>query len=215
MNSGGEQGRLQQQQQQQQQQLFLSPQAENLTHLYSLVEKLITQLNENKLQKQKIVHSIDTLSNKLSRDPEKRRDGYRRDMVIIDKFLQRKHQSNGRSNSIEFSEDLAAEERDLEELRLQNKKLLELLDKSKKKTGEMFQLLKYHEDAFNEVVKALRQDIVRYRSSLLRLVKGKFESELIPLTDAEFNAYIRNIENYNLLLDISEIYRLLAGVLDQ
>ena len=103
----------------------------------------------------------------------------------------------------------------MEELRLQNKKLLELLDKSKKKTGEMLQLLKYHEDAFNEVVKALRQDIVRYRSSLLRLVKGKFESELIPLTDAEFNAYIGNIENYNLLLDISEVYRLLAGVLDQ
>ena len=136
-------------------------------------------------------------------------------MVIIDKFLQRKHQSDGKSNSVKFSEDLSAEEQDLMELRLQNKKLLGLLDKSKKKTDEMFQLLKYHEDAFNEVVKALRQDIVRYRSSLLGLVKGKFESELVPLTDAEFNAYIGNIENYNLLLDISEIYRLLLGVLDQ
>ncbi|CCH59867.1 hypothetical protein TBLA_0C00510 [Henningerozyma blattae CBS 6284] len=48
--------------QHQQQQLYISPQAENLTYMYSLVEKLMSQLKSNKLQKELLIKNIDSIS---------------------------------------------------------------------------------------------------------------------------------------------------------
>ena len=81
----------QQQQQQQQQQVYMSPQAENLNHMYLLVNKLLRQLRENQAEKAKILKNVDILSGNLSKyeSPEEPHDTTD-NIALFNRFLEQR-----------------------------------------------------------------------------------------------------------------------------
>lgn len=62
-------------------------QTENLNHMYYLVDKLLLQIQQNKEQKDIILQNIDNLSRRLIRNPTRRSDNERKDIIIFRNFL--------------------------------------------------------------------------------------------------------------------------------
>ncbi|CCF57319.1 hypothetical protein KAFR_0C03270 [Kazachstania africana CBS 2517] len=193
------------QEQQVQQQLFLSPQTENLGELHRLVKKLVGQLEENKIQKEIIVRNVDSLSSQLQKAGAS--DG---DIAIFNVFLNERKIEN---KYLPHTQDTADND-DLIRLRSQNNSLKKLLVMNTSKLNDTFRLLNYHTEAFNVVVNKLRQDIITNRNGSLVKIKTKFNEEVATLEDEEFKSYINNIQEFDKLKDLLELYKLLLKSLD-
>ncbi|SMN18535.1 similar to Saccharomyces cerevisiae YFR008W FAR7 Protein involved in recovery from cell cycle arrest in response to pheromone, in a Far1p-independent pathway [Maudiozyma saulgeensis] len=223
-NNGGnnvvqQQQQQQSQQSQQQQHLFMNPQTENLQQLYTLVQELVEQINQNKKQKAQILNKIDTLSNHINREPEKIKENYKKDIIEFNNFLDMKigsYSSQGHSikGIHKVTENGDSDKDGVEILKLQNKKLKELLESEQRETLRSFEILGLHEEGFHKIVGALRSDIINYRKAVLAMVSGKFQNEVIPKENTEFEVYMDNIDDFQKLLKISELYRTILKILN-
>ncbi|QHS73040.1 Far7p [Saccharomyces paradoxus] len=201
-----------QQQQQQQQQVYMSPQAENLNHMYLLVNKLVIQLRENQAEKAKILRNIDVLSGKLSKyetteEPHDTTDN----IALFNKFLEQREKA-AITGEEQLSDDLDENAKDdvmLGVLKRQNTMLRKSLEESKQKTLESMDLLSYSEDSLNYIVAQLRGNILMHHKETTKLIRQKFQVETIPLEDKEFKMYLENVNDLQKLTDISHAYRLL------
>lgn len=203
----------------QEQQLFMNPQAENLQQMYNLVGTLMEQLDENKKQKAKILQKIDTLSDSLNRDPDKRRELYQKDMVIFEKFLDRENSSHTAKHDMRMPCTLdrkidGSEMNSFQKFKQQNEQLKNILEAERFSTFENFEKLKIHEEGFHRIVISLRQDIENYRSSVLNIVTRNFNNVIVPREDLEFEIYMDNIDNFDKLIEVANVYRALLKLLN-
>ncbi|CDF90939.1 ZYBA0S09-01156g1_1 [Zygosaccharomyces bailii CLIB 213] len=210
------------QQPQQPQQLFMSPQTENLSYMYNLVDRLIEQLKKNKRKKEQLLWDVDILSKQFSRKFKKSAppayDDF--DVVIFQKFLNQRHnsiekkpdQSEGRKPKSDNRTDALDK---LVVLRKQNEELRKVLDSKIKLNLDTFSLLNYHEDALTEIVRFLRADVLQSHELFIKKVRNKFNDEMISKEDEEFKIYLENIKEVQKLMDFSHTYRLLLRVCDQ
>lgn len=196
----------QHQQQQQQQPLYMSPQTENLNQMYVLVERLVNQLQANRKEKERVLRNVDVLSKQLNSHLPSEKG--RNDAVLFDRFL---------------SQRVALSDKDLSEttsanttkaLQRQNEQLRRVLDAKKNLNAETMGVLRVHEDALEQVVALLREDVARYHQSFVDRVRDKLNTELIPLEDKEFSLYWDNINDVQQLIQLSEIYRSLLRLSD-
>lgn len=204
------------------QQLFMSPQTENLSYMYNLVDRLIEQLKKNKRKKEQLLWDVDILSKQLSRKFKKSAspayDDF--DVVIFEKFLNQRH--NSIEKKIRQSEDGKPKSGNRTDavdkivvLRRQNEELRKVLDSKIKLNVDTFSLLNYHEDALTEIVRFLRTDVLQSHELFIKKVRNKFNDEMISKEDKEFKIYLENIEEVQKLIDFSHAYRLLLRVCDQ
>ncbi|CCK68976.1 Far7p KNAG_0B05430 [Huiozyma naganishii CBS 8797] len=191
----------------QRQQVCMSPQNENLQYMYHLIETLRNQLIENRDQKNSILKSIGTLSTRLERDPERKRESNEKDIIIFKEFLARNKTGQGSQPIPKCEEDRT------KYLALQNKHLRELLGKKTLETEASLQLLNHHESMFAEVVKHLREDIANFHSMVRLQVKSGIGNKLLPLEDEEFKIYLENTEDLQKLFELSKLYRALLKLL--
>lgn len=203
---------VQQQQQQQQQQVYMSPQAENLNHMYSLVNKLVRQLRENQAEKAKILKNVDVLSDNLNKyEKSEQPNDTTNNIALFNRFLEQRGGS-AITEEEQLSDDLKENRKDevmIEVLRSQNSKLRETLEASKQTAFESIDLLYYSEDSLNYVVAQLRENVLVYHEETIKSIRQKFQMETIPLEDEEFKMYLENVNDIQKLTDISHTYRLL------
>ncbi|GAV54877.1 hypothetical protein ZYGR_0AS02000 [Zygosaccharomyces rouxii] len=202
-------------QQQQPQQLYMSPQTENLNYMYSLVRKLMNQLQTNKEKKKQLLWDVDVLSKQLSqkfnKSEIKGKDDL--DVVIFQNFL------NERGGVLDADDDDDKQDSDAGENRLiilkkQNEQLRKIFESKTRLNGDTLSLLNYHEDALNEIVRHLRVDVLRSHEVFIEKVREKFNGEMIPKEDAEFRVYLENVEEIQKLMDLSNTYRTLLRICD-
>ncbi|QLL31756.1 hypothetical protein HG536_0B06220 [Torulaspora globosa] len=197
----------QQQQQQQQQPLYMSPQTENLTHMYSLVDKLIKQLQKNREEKERVLWSVDILSKQLGKRAGSGRGN--NDIVLFNRFL-----SQRISSGLPASDDgLEGAEKE-EILRRQNEQLRKILKAKKDLNRETLGLLRAHEDSLEQIVALLRTNVVTYHKKFIAKVRQKLEDEVFPLEDAEFSSYVDNVNEIHELMLVSEVYRNILRLAD-
>ena len=202
----------QQQQQQQQQQVYMSPQAENLNHMYSLVNKLVLQLRKNQAEKTKILQNVDVLSGSLNRYEKSEQSHDTTDNIaLFNRFLEQRGRDTimGEEQVSDGIEEDREDEAMLETLKRQNAKLRETLEASKQTTFESMDLLKYSENSLKHVVAQLRENTLMYHEETIKLVRQKFQMETVPSEDKEFKIYMENVNDLQELADISNTYRLL------
>lgn len=202
-------------QQQQPQQLYMSPQTENLNYMYTLVGKLIDQLQTNKQKKKQLLWDVDVLSKQLNQkfNKSERKGKDDLDVVIFQNFL------NERNSLLDVEDENAKQNSVLEESRLiilkrQNKRLRKIFESKAKLNGDTLSLLYYHEDALNEIVRHLRSDVLKSHEFFIEKVRGKFKSEMIPKEDTEFREYLKNVGEIQKLMDFSDAYRTLLRLCD-
>ena len=223
-NHGGQFSNQQQQQQQQhppqQMQLFMNPQTENLQQLYTLINDLMVHIEQNKKQKALVLHKIDTLSNHLNRDPEKMKESYQKDIVEFDNFLKgkvgtytMKVNNLGKHQKVEMRKD-GSDTSSIEVLKRQNLQLKELLKQEQGDTLQSFNVLGIHEEGIHRIIKALRCDIIDHKKRVHDIVSNKFQNEVVPKEDMEFEAYMENMEDFQKYLKISELCRTLLRTLN-
>lgn len=196
-----------QQQQQQQQPLYMSPQAENLSQMYLLVEKLVKQLQANRQEKQRVLWNVDVLARQLNKKSES--DFGKNDIVLFNRFLSQRAQPS--------VEDTRADLNDSRDkvLELQNERLRKVLEDKRTLNRETMRLLREHEDGLEQVVTLLRGDVMRYHQMFIRRVQKKFNEEMIPREDHEFELYLDNVKEVQELMDISKLYRVLLRLEEQ
>ena len=206
-------------QHQPQQQLFMNPQTENLDQLYSLVGNLVELIQENKKHKSSILSKVDTLSSRINRDPEKRRENYEGDMAVFQNFINGSIGSYSTSGRLSKEVDqidigCSADENEDAIVQRQNMQLRTILEEEQKLTLRSVKELSYHEGGFHDIIRALRCDVLNHRKLVLDITKRKFHKELTPKEDEEFFQYMDNIDNFDQLLRISEIFRTLLMLLN-
>lgn len=200
MGNDGRNHELQRQRDQQQQQpLYMSPQTENLTHMHSLVEKLVKQLQKNRNEKEKVLWSVDVLSKQLGEHSASNRG--KNDVVLFDRFLNQRLPSDSTDN------DHLSDKDRVSTLKRQNEQLHRILQAKKELNKETMDVLRVHEDSLEQVVALLRADVVNYHKTFVEKVRQKLDDELIPLEDEEFSSYLDNINEIQELMLVSELYR--------
>lgn len=200
MGNDGRNHELQRQRDQQQQQpLYMSPQTENLTHMHSLVEKLVKQLQKNRNEKEKVLWSVDVLSKQLGEHSASNRG--KNDVVLFDRFLNQRLPSDSTDN------DHLSDKDRVSTLKRQNEQLHRILQAKKELNKETMGVLRVHEDSLEQVVALLRADVVNYHKTFVEKVRQKLDDELIPLEDEEFSSYLDNINEIQELMLVSELYR--------
>ncbi|CAI4448465.1 CEI_1a_G0016970.mRNA.1.CDS.1 [Saccharomyces cerevisiae] len=203
---------MQQQQQQQQQQVYMSPQAENLNHMYLLVNKLVKQLRENQAEKAKILRNIDILSGSLNKyETSEEPHDTTENIALFNRFLEQRGKAPITEKE-QLSNNLDENAKDdvmLGVLKRQNSMLRKSLQESKQVTLESMDLLSYSEDSLNYIVAQLRGNILMHHKKTIKLIRQKFQTETIPLEDEEFKMYLENVNGLQKLTDISHTYRLL------
>ncbi|KAL3228496.1 Factor arrest protein 7 [Nakaseomyces bracarensis] len=186
-----------------QQQLYMTPQSENLSYLYELMDMLMLQLKQNHIEKNKILSNVDKLTLKVNNDNSTSlKDDYKGCMNTFDIFLKGQRKANDFKN-VDNREDIK------NILLEQNAALKKKYNETESITLENYEILKYHEKSLHEVISYLRADILRDHREMLKVIKEKFNEELVPLEDSEFESYIESIEETQKLMDISKIYRML------
>lgn len=193
-------------------QLYMSQQNENLKYMYTLISQLRTQTKQNQHIKDNIMECIDTLTNKLNRDPEKMSDNINKDICIFKLFLDR--------NSVNIA-PLAATPDDIQEpneylfqLKIQNKMLQELLAKRKQISSCSVLTLKHHEDSLSKVINLLRDDILQYQTSTLQEIRQQFSNIILNYENMEFQEYVENTEELQKVFHILKVYRIICSLLD-
>lgn len=208
----------QHQQQQQSQQLYMSPQTENLTQMYILVDKVINQLKANKLQKQKLLWNIDRLSSQLNKQIMKDPvdcDNNQNDIVLFNRFLEQRVNLSEKDNEIsELNYNGSEKDNTISVLRRQNSQLKKTLEAKMRLNKETFDVLRVHEECLSEVVAMLRDDVIKYHETFISKVRNKFHEEMIPKEDEEFNTYLENVQDIQQLISISQTYRSLLRLCD-
>lgn len=188
-----------------QQQLYMTPQSENLSYLYELMDKLMLQLKHNQAEKNKILENVDRLSAKVNNiNSVTQKEDHKGCLNSFEIFLKghRKHQPDI-FNDLQEAEDIE------DILTKQNVALKQKLKETQLITMENYDILKYHEECLHEVIGYLRADILRDHREMLDQIRHKYNEELIPLEESEFENYIASIEEIQKLMDISKIYRML------
>lgn len=209
------------QQPQQPQQLFMSPQTENLSYMYSLVQKLTEQLKTNKEKKEQLLWEVDILSKQLSSRFKKPQTaaGVDFDVVIFQKFLDQRNNLIEKGTDEDKSGFYPCEGADsgtrIAVLKRQHKELAKVLDSKTKLNTDTFSLLTYHEDGLVEIVRHLRAEVLQSHENFIKKVRNKFTGEMILKEDEEFKVYLENIEEVQKLIDISTAYRLLLRLCDR
>lgn len=186
--------------QQQQQPLYMSPQTENLSQMYVLVDRLVRQLQANRKEKEQVLRKVDVLSKQLNKQSPTEEG--KNDAVLFDRFL---------------SQRVALSQKDIDEtandsdtvkiLQRQNEQLRKVLGAKTNLNKETMDVLRVHEDALEQVVALLRDDVAKSHQSFVNRVRSKLNDELIPLEDKEFSLYLDNINDVEQLIQVSEIYR--------
>ena len=92
-------------------------------------------------------------------------------------------------------------------LQRQNEQLRKVLGAKTNLNKETMDVLRVHEDALEQVVALLRDDVANSHQSFVNRVRSKLNDELIPLEDKEFSLYLDNINDVEQLIQVSEIYR--------
>ncbi|CAL9728100.1 factor arrest protein 7 [Monosporozyma unispora] len=196
-----------------QNQLYMSQQNENLEYLYSLIKQLMVQTKHNQQLKDNILESIDTLSNKLNRDPEKKSDNIKKDIFLFELFLSR-NSLNSQNGAV--NEDTQNESNDdLSNLKLQNERLHELLRIRKDISFYSVNTLKHHENGLSEVINLLRNDILQYQTSTLEQIRAEFTNILLAHEDSEFKQYLSSIEGIQKVFDIIKLYKTVGAGLEK
>lgn len=207
-----------QQQQQQSQQLYMSPQTENLTQMYILVDKVVNQLKVNKLQKQKLLWNIDRLSTQLNKQILKQPvdcNNNKNDIVLFNRFLDQRVNLSEKDNEIcELDHKGSENDTAISILRRQNSQLKKTLEAKLNLNKETFDVLRVHEDCLSEVVAMLRDDVIKYHEISITKVRNKFHEEMIPKEDEEFKTYLENAQDIQKLISISQTYRSLLRLCD-
>ncbi|CCE91023.1 Far7p TDEL_0C01340 [Torulaspora delbrueckii] len=185
---------------QQQQPLYMSPQTENLSQMYVLVDRLVRQLQANRKEKEQVLRKVDVLSKQLNKQSPAEEG--KNDAVLFDRFL---------------SQRVALSQKDINEtandsdtvkiLQRQNEQLRKVLGAKTNLNKETMDVLRVHEDALEQVVALLRDDVANSHQSFVNRVRSKLNDELIPLEDKEFSLYLDNINDVEQLIQVSEIYR--------
>lgn len=219
--SGGQQPmhHPQQQQQQQQQQLFMNPQTENLDQLYSLVGTLVALVQENKKHKASILSKVDMLSTRINRDPEKVKESYEGDKAVFQNFINGSIGSYSTSAKLnrtddQLSTDQSEDDTDEEIVLKQNTQLNAILKDEQMATLNSVKALSYHEEGFHDIIRALRCDVLNHRKLVLEIARKKFNGDLVPKEDDEFGKYMENVDNFDQLLKLSEVFRSLLKLLN-
>lgn len=190
------------------QQLYMTPQSENLTHLYKLLEQLIQQLATNNEKKENILVAVDTLSNRVNSSEISVNDHYSSSARLIQQFLDR-------IDPVPDSQSSKDKNRVEETLRQQNKQLKEILLNSQSITRESYDILKYHEECLHEVIGHLRADILKDQRKVVNEIRTRFNKDVKALEDIEFQSYIDNVNEIQKLMDISYVYRTLLRLVTQ
>lgn len=186
--------------QQQQQPLYMSPQTENLSQMYVLVDRLVRQLQANRKEKEQVLRKVDVLSKQLNKQSPTEEG--KNDAVLFDRFLsQRVALSQNDINETANDSDT------VEILQRQNEQLRKVLGAKTNLNKETMDVLRVHEDALEQVVALLRDDVAKSHQSFVNRVRSKLNDELIPLEDKEFSLYLDNINDVEQLIQVSEIYR--------
>ncbi|CAR28467.1 hypothetical protein ZYGR_0S00980 [Zygosaccharomyces rouxii] len=205
-------------QQQQPQQLYMSPQTENLSYMYSLVERLMDQLQTNKQRKEQLLWDVDVLSKQLSqkfnKSEVKGKDDL--DVVIFQNFLNERDNllDDGDNDNDDDKQGSDAGGNRLTILKRQNEQLKKIFESKTRLNGDTLSLLYYHEDALNEIVRHLRSDVLKSHEVFIERVRSKFNNEMIPKEDAEFSFYLENVKEIQKLIDFSQAYRSLLRLND-
>lgn len=193
-------------------QLYMSQQNENLRYMYTLINQLRSQTKQNQHIKDSIVESIDMLTNKLNRDPEKMRENIIKDISIFELFLSR--------NSLDLAphttlNDDPKESNDyISQLKRQNKMLQELLATKQEISSCSVLTLKHHEDSLSKVINLLRDDILQYQNSTLEEIRQQFSTILLNHENMEFQEYVANTEGIQKVFHILKVYRIICSILD-
>ncbi|KAM3161173.1 Far7p [Lachancea thermotolerans] len=192
-----------------QQVLFMSPQAENLEYLYSLMNKVSQQMSQNKLKRAELLREIDVLVNEVNRTSIRPRPN-NPNIAVISNFLKQRnvHIENPTEAQVE-------DERELQCLRQQNAALKSMLKDKCSTNNETLALLKVHETYLSDVVSLLRADVLTYHQELIRMCRSLYQEQVCSLEDNEFKEYMENISDFQELLDVSEIFRLLLRLTTQ
>lgn len=186
--------------QQQQQPLYMSPQTENLSQMYVLVDRLVRQLQANRKEKEQVLRKVDVLSKQLNKQSPTEEG--KNDAVLFDRFLsQRVALSQNDINETANDSDT------VQILQRQNEQLRKVLGAKTNLNKETMDVLRVHEDALEQVVALLRDDVAKSHQSFVNRVRSKLNDELIPLEDKEFSLYLDNINDVEQLIQVSEIYR--------
>ncbi|SCU85050.1 LANO_0C03202g1_1 [Lachancea nothofagi CBS 11611] len=187
-----------------QQVVFMSPQAENLEYLYSLVDKISQQMTENKLKRAELLREIDVLVNESNRLSSKKQPQDSNLPVIANFLKQRNVYVKDVTHHSDNQDDV-----ELECLRRQNSLLKAMLRDKCSNNNETLALLKVHEGYLSDVVSLLRRDVLSYHQALIGRCRALYEERVCMLEDEEFRRYMENISDIQELMEISEIFRLL------
>ncbi|CUS22671.1 LAQU0S06e03334g1_1 [Lachancea quebecensis] len=192
-----------------QQVLFMSPQAENLEYLYSLMNKISRQMSQNKYKRAELLREIDVLVNEVNRNSTRPKPSDP-NVAVISNFLKQRnvHIENPIKAQIEDEEELQC-------LRQQNAALKSMLKDKCSTNNETLALLKVHESFLSDVVSLLRNDVLTYHQELIRMCRSLYHEQVCALEDNEFKEYMENINDFQELLEVSEIYRLLLRLTTQ
>lgn len=190
-------------------QLYMGQQNENLKYLYNLLNELKRQIELNRSKKDAILENVDTLASMINRDPVKNQENISKDIALFDQFLTQK--------STKFQNLSAYENKNSDYevyLKNQNEILKELLLEQKKITTRSIYTLKQNEDDLSSVIDFLRNDILHYQKSILNEIREQFLNVHLKYEKLEFERYMTNIENLQMVFDIISLYKLIISILE-
>lgn len=191
-------------------QLYMGQQNENLNYLYNLINELKKQIELNQTKKDSILERVDTLSSIINRGPTKTQENISNDIALFDRFLSQKSTSllpkkiivNEHANS------------DYEVyLKNQNELLNELLLQRRKITSHSINILKQNEDDLSSVIDHLRNDFMHNQKNVLNDIRRQFQNVHMNYEDLEFEGYMTNIENLQVVFDIISLYKIIMSIL--
>lgn len=188
--------------------LYMGQQNENLKYLYNVINGLKQQIELNQAKKDSILVNVDILSSIINRDPKKTQENIRNDIALFDCFLNRKLDSlqKGLVDEIKDSDYKGY-------LENQNTLLNELLLQQRKCTSHSVNILKRNEDDLSSVIDFLRNDFIHHQKDVLNDTRYQFQNVHTKYEDLEFEGYMTNIKNLQMVFDIISLYKIIIAIL--
>ncbi|EDO15494.1 hypothetical protein Kpol_467p6 [Vanderwaltozyma polyspora DSM 70294] len=207
-------------------QIYISPQNENLSQLYLLLDTLVNQIEENKKIKEGLLSKIDNLDscireNKISKNKATIDNGsntstdtnasntttnsFKQDITIFQNFIDR--------SSPSLNEGDSGSNDQLEILRQQNVHLKNILDNRININERSFNELSNSEDSLMYVTEILRQHVYVSHLDSIKILKSALNDKIYASHEQESQTYIDTIDELDKLMAISKCYSSLLKIL--
>ncbi|KAH3903216.1 Far7p SCDLUD_000835 [Saccharomycodes ludwigii] len=199
-----------------QQILYMNPQTEDLTQLYELMNNLKSVLSDNEKRRNNVLKGIDLLSYTLMREQDKEGTSnvnnktFQRDINNFDLFIK----NCGKKPTIVKSTTDTLNSDSLFTLTQQNKQLKEILEITESENNQYVHVLSMYNNGLSDIIKLLRTKIYRQNIELYSKLSQTFKTQLFDKQDIITMEYLNGIDDYTILLEISDLYRALLVHLD-